>query len=131
MIDLQEIIPDVYQSDAIWIMNRSTRAEIRKVKDGDGNYLLNRDLNARWGYTLLGKDVYTSDNMGELDTASSTLIYYGDLKGLAVKVSEDVNIDVLFETKARQHAVEVLGFVELDAKVQNAEMLTKMVNKAS
>ena len=131
LIDLQEIIPDVYQSDAIWIMNRSTRAEIRKVKDGDGNYLLNRDLNARWGYTLLGKDVYTSDNMGELDTASSTLIYYGDLKGLAVKVSEDVNIDVLFETKARQHAVEVLGFVELDAKVQNAEMLTKMVNKAS
>lgn len=130
LIDLQEKIPDVYQSGAVWIMNRSTRKEIRKIKDGEGNYILNRDLNARWGYTLLGKEVYTSDNMGELATASSTLIYYGDLKGLAVKVSEDVNIDVLFETKARQHAVEVLGFVELDSKVQNAEMLTKMVNHA-
>lgn len=131
LIDVQEEIPDVYQTNAVWIMNRSTRAAIRQLKDADGNYLLNRDLNARWGYTLLGKDVYTSDNMGELKTASSTLIYYGDLKGLAVKVSEDVNIDVLFETKARQHAVEVLGFVELDAKVQNAEMLTKLTNKAS
>lgn len=130
LIDLQETVPDVYQSGAIWIMNRSTRKEIRKIKDGEGNYILNRDLNARWGYTLLGKEVYTSDNMGELKDASSTLIYYGDLKGLAVKVSEDVNIDVLFETKARQHAVEVLGFVELDSKVQNAEMLTKMVNHA-
>ena len=130
LIDLQETVPDVYQSGAIWIMNRKTRKEIRKIKDGEGNYILNRDLNARWGYTLLGKEVYTSDNMGELGTASSTLIYYGDLKGLAVKVSEDVNIDVLFETKARQHAVEVLGFVELDSKVQNAEMLTKMVNHA-
>jgi HK97 family phage major capsid protein len=130
LIDLQETVPDVYQSGAIWIMNRKTRKEIRKIKDGEGNYILNRDLNARWGYTLLGKEVYTSDNMGELATASSTLIYYGDLKGLAVKVSEDVNIDVLFETKARQHAVEVLGFVELDSKVQNAEMLTKMVNHA-
>jgi HK97 family phage major capsid protein len=130
LIDLQETVPDVYQSGAIWIMNRKTRKEIRKIRDGEGNYILNRDLNARWGYTLLGKEVYTSDNMGELATASSTLIYYGDLKGLAVKVSEDVNIDVLFETKARQHAVEVLGFVELDSKVQNAEMLTKMVNHA-
>ena len=130
LIDLQETVPDVYQSGAIWIMNRKTRKEIRKIKDGEGNYILNRDLNARWGYTLLGKEVYTSDNMGELATESSTLIYYGDLKGLAVKVSEDVNIDVLFETKARQHAVEVLGFVELDSKVQNAEMITKMVNHA-
>lgn len=130
LIDLQETVPDVYQSGAIWIMNRKTRKEIRKIKDGEGNYILNRDINARWGYTLLGKEVYTSDNMGELGTASSTLIYYGDLKGLAVKVSEDVNIDVLFETKARQHAVEVLGFVEMDSKVQNAEMLTKMVNHA-
>lgn len=130
LIDLQEEIPDVYQTNAIWIMNRKTRKEIRKIKDGEGNYILNRDLNARWGYTLLGKEVYTSDNMGELKDASSTLIYYGDLKGLATKVSEDINIDVLFETKARQHAVEVLGFVELDSKVQNAEMLTKMVNHA-
>ena len=130
LITLQEVIPDVYQKNAIWIMNRSTRTAIRKLKDGQGNYLLNRDLNSKWGYTLLGKDVYTSDNMGALATASSTLIYYGDLKGLAVKVSEDINIDVLFETKARQHAVEVLGFVELDSKVQNAQMLTKMVNHA-
>ena len=130
LIELQEKIPDVYQANSVWIMNRSTREEIRKLKDGNGNYLLNRDLNARWGYTLLGKEVYTSDNMGTLATASSTLIYYGDLKGLAVKVSEDINIDVLYETKARQHAVEVLGFVELDSKVQNAEMLTKMVNHA-
>lgn len=131
LIDLQETIPDVYQADAYWIMSAKTRAEIRKMKDGTGNYLLNRDLNARWGYTLLGKDVYTSDNMGELGNASTTVIYYGDMEGLAVKVSEDINIDVLREVKARQHAIEVLGFVELDSKVQNTQMLTKMVTAAS
>ncbi|HJJ78872.1 MAG TPA: hypothetical protein O0X62_03820 [Methanocorpusculum sp.] len=42
---------------------------------------------------------------------------------MAVKGSEEINIEVLRETKARQHVVEVLGFVEVDAKVQNAEML--------
>ena len=131
LIDLQESIPDVYQSGAYFVMNRATRTAIRKLKDGDGNYLLNRDYQARWGYTLLGKDVYTSDNMTKLGEASKNVVYYGDMTGLAVKVSEDINIDVLRETKARQHAVEVLGFVEFDAKVQNAEKIAKLATPAS
>lgn len=122
IIDLQEAVPDEYQADAYFIMNKKTRTAIRKLKDGQGNYLLNKDANSRWGYTLFGKDVYTSANMDEM-AASKKAIFYGDYKGLAVKVSEDINIDVLRETKARQHAVEVLGFVEFDAKVQNAEMI--------
>lgn len=126
IIDLQEAVPDEYQADAYFIMNKKTRTAIRKLKDGQGNYLLNKDANSRWGYTLFGKDVYTSANMDEM-AAGKTAIYYGDYKGLAVKVSEDINIDVLRETKARQHAVEVLGFVEFDAKVQNAEMIAALV----
>ena len=131
LIDLQESIPDAYQSNAYWIMNKKTRTAIRKFKTADGEFILNRDLNSRWGYTLLGKDVYCSDAVAELGTASKDVIFYGDMKGLAVKVSEDINVDVLRETKARQHAVEVLGFVELDAKVQNAQMVSKMTTKAS
>lgn len=123
LIDIQEMIPDVYQADAYWIMNKSTRTAIRKLKDGQNNYLLNKDANSRWGYTLFGKDVYTSANVNALGTNSKTVLYYGDMKGLAVKISEDINIDVLREVKARQHATEVLGFVEVDAKVQNGEMI--------
>lgn len=126
IIDLQESVPDAYQADAYFVMNKKTRTAIRKLKDGQGNYLLNKDANSRWGYTLFGKDVYTSANMPEM-AAEEVAIYYGDFKGLAVKVSEDINIEVLRETKARQHVVEVLGFVEFDAKVQNAEMISKLV----
>ena len=126
LIDLQEMIPDVYSADAYFVMKKSTRTAIRKLKDGQGNYLLNKDANSRWGYTLFGKDVYTSDNMAEIG-AGNTVIFYGDMTGLAVKVSEDVNVEVLCETKARQHAVEVIGFVEFDAKVQDAQKLAKLV----
>lgn len=129
LIQLQENVPDVYQENAYFIMNKSTRTAIRQLKDGMGNYLLNKDANSRWGYTLFGKDVYTSASMDEMGV-SKTAIYYGDYKGLAVKVSEDINIEVLRETKARQHAIEVLGFVEFDAKVQNTEMLAKLVMAA-
>ena len=128
LIDLQEKVPDAYQKNAYWIMSRDTRKIIRKLKDGQGNYLLNKDATTRWGYELLGKEVYTSDSMDDVK-AGATVIYYGDFTGLATKVSENVNIKVLTEVKARQHAVEVLGFVELDAKVQNAQKIAKLVIK--
>lgn len=132
LIAVQEMVPDAYQSNAYWIMNKKTRTLIRQLKDGDGNYLLNRDLNARWGYTLLGKDVYCSDNMLELKAANAGkyFLFYGDMSGLATKVSEDVNIEVLREVKAAQHVVEVIGFVELDAKVQNAQKVAGLKVKA-
>lgn len=129
LIDLQESIPDIYQEDAIWIMNKKTRTAIRKLKDHDGNYILNKDATARWGYTLFGKDVYVSDNMEEM-TAGKVSMYYGDFSGLAVKISEDINIEILREKFATQHAIGVVGWVELDSKVENAQKIAKLTMKA-
>ncbi|MCM3763451.1 phage major capsid protein [Neobacillus niacini] len=129
LIDLQETVPDLYQAGAIWIMNKTTRTAIRKLKDGQGNYLLNKDATARWGYTLLGKDVYTSDNMSAMG-AGKTAIYYGDMSGLAVKLSEDVSIEVLREKFATQHAIGVVAWMELDSKVENEQKIAKLVMKA-
>lgn len=130
LIDLQEAIPDAYQGGAIWIMNKATRTAIRKLKDNDGNYILNKDATSRWGYTLFGKDVYTSDSM-EAMAAGKTAIYYGDMSGLAVKLSEDVSIEVLREKFATQHAIGVVGWIEIDSKVENAQKIAKLVMKAS
>lgn len=129
LIDTQEAVPDAYQNGAIWIMNRATRTAIRKLKDSDGNYLLNHDVSAKWGYTLLGKDVYTSDNMPKM-AAGKTAIYYGDMSGLAVKVSEEMNLEVLREKYATQHAVGVVMWVELDSKVENAQKISALKMKS-
>lgn len=126
LIDLQEAVPDTYQANAIWIMNKATRTAIRKLKDNDGNYILNKDATSKWGYTLFGKDVYTSDNMPTM-AAGKTAIYYGDMSGLAVKLSEDVSIEVLREKFATQHAVGVVGWIEIDSKVENAQKIAKLV----
>lgn len=126
LIDLQEAVPDAYQANAIWIMSKATRTAIRKLKDNDGNYILNKDATSRWGYTLFGKDVYTSDNMPTM-AAGKTVIYYGDMSGLAVKLSEDVSIEVLREKFATQHAVGVVGWIEIDSKVENAQKIAKLV----
>ena len=122
IMELQDKVIDAFQNGACFIMNRATRSAIRKLKDSDGNYLLNRDVSAKWGYTLFGKDVYTTDNADTM-AAGKTVIYYGDFSGLAVKLSEDASINVLREKYATQHAVGVYAYMEMDAKIENAQKI--------
>lgn len=125
LIDVQEEVPDEYQGEAIWIMSKNTRKAIRKLKDGDGNLLLNKDATAKWGYTLLSKDVYVASKMPDME-AGELAIYYGDFAGLAVKVSEDLSVEVLREKYATQHAVGVVAWMEMDSKVENAQMISAL-----
>lgn len=129
LIDLQESVIDNYQKNAVFIMNRSTRKAIRKLKDGDGNYLLNRDITSAWGYSLLGKPVYTSENMPEIGVNKKVIIY-GDMTGLSVKLAKDVEIQVLQELYAAQHALGVVGWVEIDGKVTDQQKLAVLKIKA-
>lgn len=126
LIDLQAKVKDVYQGNAIWIMSTATRTAIRSLKDEMGRYLLNPDITSEFGYKLLGKDVYVSDNMPEIG-AGNTVIYYGDMKGLATKFSEDINIEVLREKYADEHAVGVVGWLEFDSKVEDAQKIARLV----
>ena len=127
LIDLQELIPDEYQADSIFVMNRATRKAIRKLKDGQGNYLLEKDSTSKWGYRLMGNDVYCSDNISALGTASKPVVMYGDFSGLAVKEGEKTEIQVLTERFATQHAVGVVAWGELDAKVEDTQKIAVAV----
>ena len=129
LIDLQETIPDVYQGGCIWVMSKATRTAIRKLKDGQNNYLLNKDATSRWGYTLFGKDVYISDNMPDM-AAGKRAILYLDPTGLAVKMTETPSVEVLREKYADQHAIGVICWMELDAKVENAQKIAALAMKA-
>ena len=120
LIDLQDSIKDIYQANAIWIMSPATRTALRKLKDDVGRYLLNDDITAPFGHTLLGKPVYVSDNMPDIG-AGVKAIYYGDMSGLATKFSEELAIQVLREVYAAQHAIGVVGWIEFDAKVQDQQ----------
>lgn len=130
LIDLQETIPDVYQGGCIWVMSKATRTAIRKLKDGQNNYLLNKDATSRWGYTLFGKDVYISDNMPDM-AAGKRAILYLDPTGLAVKMTETPSVEVLREKYADQHAIGVICWMELDSKVENSQKIAALAMKAS
>lgn len=129
LIDLQDTVPDVFQPNCVWVMSRKTRSMIRKLKDGDGNYLLNKDATSKWGYTLFGRPVYLSDAVGF--EKGKPAIYYGDFSGLAVKMTENFNMEVLREKYAEQHAVGVVAWMELDSKIENDQKIAVLKLKAS
>ncbi len=129
VIRLHDSIIDDYQTDAIWIMSPATRTAIRTLKTNTGIYLLNDDISTPFGASILGKPVYVSDNMPDM-AAGKTAIYYGDMKGLATKFSEDITVEVLREKYATMHAVGVVSWVELDAKVEDQQKLAKLVMHA-
>lgn len=130
VVQLHDAIKDDFQANAIWIMSPATRTALRTLKSTTGYYLLNDDLSSPFGSTLLGKPVYVSDNMPDMG-AGNTAIYYGDMRGLATKFSEDMSIEVLREKYATQHAVGVVGWLEFDSKVEDAQKIAKLVMKSN
>lgn len=130
VVRLHDAIIDDFQANAIWIMSPATRTALRTLKSTTGYYLLNDDISTPFGTSLLGKPVYVSDNMPDM-AAGKTAIYYGDMRGLATKFSEEMSIEVLREKYATQHAVGVVGWLEFDAKVEDAQKIAKLVMAAN
>lgn len=130
VVRLHDAIKDDFQNGAVWIMSPATRTALRTLKSSTGYYLLNDDVSSPFGTTLLGKPVYVTDNMPDMG-AGKVAIYYGDMSGLATKFSEDMTIEVLREKYATMHAVGVVGWLEFDSKVENAQKIAKLTMKAS
>lgn len=130
LVQLHDKVKDDYQENAIWIMSPATRTALRLLKDSMGRYLLQDDITSPFGVSLLGKPVYASDNMPNI-AAGNKVIFYGDMSGLATKFSEDINIEVLREKYADEHAVGVIGWFEFDSKVENAQKIAVLAMKSN
>lgn len=87
-------------------------------------------MTSPFGTTLLGKPVFVSDQMDGME-AGKTAIYYGDMSGLAVKLSEDASVQILQEKYADEHAIGVIAWMEFDSKVENAQKIAKLTMKST
>lgn len=130
LVKVKDKVKDVYQQNAIWVMSPATRTALRLLKDNSGHYLLNDDISSPFGTTLMGKPVYVSDNVADI-AASANVLFYGDFKGLAVKFSQDIDVQVLRERYADLFCVGVVGTIDFDAAVEDQQKLAKLVMAAS
>ena len=116
LITLQTKIPQVFDASACWIMNRNTLLALRKLKDGEDRYVLQQDLTKGFGYMLLGRPIFVSENMADIATGTKPIVY-GDMSGLFTNFRKEIEIQVLKEKYADEHATGVVAWIEFDSKV--------------
>jgi len=126
LIELQLLVPNVYQQGAVWIMNRDVFAAIRKLKDGAGNYVLTQSVAEGFGWVLLGKPVYVDDNMPAATTANGVPVLYGDFSGMALKLAKELQIQPLVEKYADSNAIGFVGWLEADSTVENNQKIAAL-----
>ena len=66
-----------YRQNAHWVMNRGTQAEIRKLKDDDGNYLWQPPATAGEKAMLMGFPLVEAEDMPDIDSDSLS-VAFGD-----------------------------------------------------
>ena len=78
VIDLFYSLKSPYRKKAVWIMNDATVKAIRKLKDGQGQYLWQPSLTAGTPDTILNHPVHTSAYVPTLAAGAKT-ISFGDM----------------------------------------------------
>ncbi|WP_432807369.1 phage major capsid protein [Rhodoligotrophos ferricapiens] len=79
LIDLVYSLKAGYRQNGRWVMNRKTQAAVRKIKDGDGNYLWQPALQAGSPASLMGFPVVEAEAMPDI-AADATAIAFGDFR---------------------------------------------------
>jgi HK97 family phage major capsid protein len=80
LIALQVQVRAGYQTNAKFAMNSVTQGYVRTLKDGNSNYLWQPGLQAGQPNTLLGKEVFTWEDLGGASSANELPVAYGDFR---------------------------------------------------
>ena len=133
LISLQLAVPQQYQKNAMWIMNKAVFTELRKAKDGNGNYYLayGKGITSGFEWQFLGKPVYISENMPSPTAAGNIPVLYGDFAGMAMKISQNLEIQLMREKYIDKNAIGIVGWAECDSKIQNHQMIAGLKMGAS
>ena len=111
-------------------MSRDTFTSVKLLTDKNGRPVLETDATKAFPYIVLGKPVYISDNMPEIQAGAKS-IFYGDYSGLAVNIRENISLEVLREKYATQHALGIVAWFEFDSKITDEQKLAVLVHPES
>ncbi|MEI8714783.1 phage major capsid protein [Mesorhizobium sp. ISC11] len=130
LITLLYALPKAYRSRGAWMMNGTTLATIRKLKDGQNNYLWQPSFQAGEPETILGRPVVEAVDMPDI-AANAFPILYGDFAG-GYRIYDRVGLSVLRDpfTQAKSGLVRfharrrVGGAVTQAARFRKLKMAT-------
>lgn len=118
-----------FRKGSIWVMNQDTQTVLETMKDGNDRPIFVPDPTGEFDGMVLGYPVYVSDNKEGIEAGKSP-ITFGNFSGIALKTSKSLEIQVLREKYATQHATGVVAWLECDAKLEHLQKLSKLTIKA-
>lgn len=129
LVKVKNKVIQSFRKGSIWVMNQETLTAVELLKDANDRPLFTVDPSGEFDGMILGYPAYVSDNMPNLE-AGKTPIIFGNFSGLALKKTKDLEIQVLKEKYATQHATGVVAWLEADIKVEHLQKLSKLEIKA-
>ena len=123
LIDLQAKLPTVHQSTAVFVMNKDMLTILRKLQDKEGRYYVLPDVTRGFGFSILDTSIQVTD------FAPVGQVLYANLKEYGLSVSEEMNIQVLNELYATQHAVGVNIHGQFGGKITDEQAFALLKNK--
>jgi HK97 family phage major capsid protein len=122
LIDLQHALKPVYRQNAVFLMNDATFSVIRKMKDGEGNYLWRPGISENAPDMLLGKPVEIDDNMPDIG-AGAYPVAFGDFKRAYTIVDHVAGTRLLRDPYTTKGFVNFYVTKRLAAGISNYEAL--------
>ncbi|WDR05620.1 phage major capsid protein [Devosia rhodophyticola] len=110
LITLMYALPATYRNRGTWLLNGTTLATIRKLKDGQGNYLWQPSYQAGQPETILGRPVVEMVDMPDVE-ANAFPIIFGDF-GTAYRIYDRLEMSVF----ANPYLLATEGLVRIHAR---------------
>lgn len=127
LIDLLYEQPTAYRhgSGAAWAMNGRTLATVRKLKDGQGNYLWQPSYQAGQPETILGKPVIEMGDMPDIASGAFPIIF-GDWT--AYRIVDRLALSIMSDpyTQARHNITRIHARRRTGGRVLQAERFRKL-----
>lgn len=119
IIDLVYSLPAEFSQGACFMMNRKTLAAVRKLKDGQGNYLWQPSYQQDQPSTLCGYPVYEVADMPDV-AANALCIAFGDFKR-AYMILDRKGVSILRDPYTNKPFVQFYTTKRVGGGVDNPE----------
>jgi HK97 family phage major capsid protein len=129
LVDLVHSLRAPYRQGAVWVMNATTLATIRKFKTADGAFIWQAGLAAGQPDTLLGYPVVEAEDMPDIG-ANSLSIAFGNFKA-GYLIAERAETTILRDPFSNKPYVHFYATKRLGGAVSNSEAIKLMKFAAS
>jgi len=116
VIDLLHSVKPPYRGKAVFVTNDSTIRQLRKLKDGNGQYIWQPAVKDGLPDTILAKPVYISPYAPEIEAGASVMAF-GDFSYYWIADRRNIRFRVLSERFAEKDQVGFYATQRVDGKL--------------